>query len=222
MKFENVDVMNIENAIRGIRNSWESHEKSDSGWEEVSQHDYPDYKFVIGEADMKLAKNLVKAGSSHAKFMRQILVSVDITAPLYWWKQFDQYKVGTCTNSESTMHRIVAEPFTIEQFQRDEREYDVDFISTHEIIRHMFNKSVDDLNFLREQYLETKDKRIWRAIIQLLPDGWLQMRTTTLNFAVLANIYHDRKNHKLDEWHEMCRWIETLEYAELITGKEGA
>lgn len=221
MKFENADVMNVHNAIRGIRNSWDSHEKSDSNWKEVGD-ELPDYQYVIGENDMKLVKKLIKAGSSHAKFMRQILVSVDITAPFYWWKQFDQYKVGTVTNSESTMHRIVAEPFTIEQFQLDEVLFNKDYGGQVVAINttHILQLHIAELNRLRGHYLETKDKRIWRAIIQLLPDGWLQMRTTTLNFAVLANIYHDRKFHKLDEWKEMCEWIETLPYSELITRKE--
>lgn len=227
MKFEHTEVFNFEGAIRGIRNSWDSHEKSDSGLvckscgkDRYFKSHCPHFSFeyVIGANDMKLAKNLIKAGSSHAKFMRQILVCVDITAPLYWWKQFDQYKIGTVTNSESTMHRITAEPFKIEQFAVEK----IDFLTDEKLItwtHHILMEHLAWLNELRKDYLNTKDKGIWKAVIQLLPDGWLQKRTTTMNYAVLANIYHDRKRHKLTEWNDVCDWIATLPYKELITGE---
>lgn len=215
MKFEHTEVMNLEGAIRGMRNSFDSHAKSDSGREVYTNYEtYEEHycEFEIGPNDLKLAQSLCKAGSSHAKFMRQILVSVDITAPLYWWKQFDQYKVGTVTNSESTMHRVTAREFRTEQFallNDDEMVFDVKGMLIEQLI---------NLNFLRAQFLGTKDKRYWKAIVQLLPDGWLQKRTTTLNYAVLANIYHDRKRHKLSEWQDVCKWIAELPYSELITG----
>lgn len=225
IKFDNVDVYNFDGAIRGIRNSWDSHEKSDSGWQrelvEIGEY-YAETKenYVIGVNDLKLAKNLVKAGASHAKFMRQILISVDITAPLYWWKQFDQYKVGTTTNSESTMHTINRTGFYKDN-ELDENLFSIDYpfvdcLSVGEI--DAFGKFFNLLENLRIDYNKTKDKRYWDLLIALLPSGFNQMRTTTMNYSVLANIYHDRKNHKLKEWHEMCDWIETLPYSELITG----
>lgn len=218
ISFDKVSVMNIENAIRGIRNSWDSHNKSDST------------STYIGESDYKLALKLIKAGASHAKFMRQILVSVDITAPLYWWKQFDQYKIGTTTNSESTMHTINRTGFCDENGRFNEKmfSFNKDFInelySNDDEEDYLITTFIDDtyqyLEKIRLQYNATKDKRYWDLLIALLPSGFNQMRTTTLNYAVLANIYHDRKHHKLMEWHTMCDWIETLPYSQLITGKE--
>lgn len=212
-KVERVSVMNIENAIRGIRNSWDSHNKSDST------------DTYIGESDLKLAKKLIKAGASHAKFMRQILVSADITLPLYAWKQMDQYKVGVTTNSESTMHTINRTGFWDENgcLKEEMFSFDYDFLNNADIFTEYSNYTMCDfishLEHLRVRYNETKDKRYWDLLIALLPSGFNQMRTTTMNYAVLANIYHDRKNHRLKEWHDMCDWIETLPYSELITGK---
>lgn len=216
IKFERVGVYNLENAILGIRNSWDSHAKSDSTC---------DY---IGDNDKKLALKLNKAGASHAKYLRQIMVSVNITAPLFWWKQFDQYKVGTTTNSESTMHTINRVGFINEEGYDNVDMFSMEFefltkfeypsmeAKTYEGISIIF----ETLENLRLLYNKTKDKRYWDLLIALLPSGFNQMRTTTMNYAVLANIYHDRKHHKLTEWHEMCDWIKTLPYSELITGDE--
>lgn len=212
IKFERVGVYNLENAILGIRNSWDSHAKSDSTC---------DY---IGDNDKKLALKLNKAGASHAKYLRQIMVSVNITAPLYWWKQFDQYKVGTTTNSESTMHTINRVGFMKNIFDDSTVNTSV-FSFDWELIKGNIGLSnavlniYRDLELIRQEYNDTKDKRYWDLLIALLPSGFNQMRTTTMNYAVLANIYHDRKHHKLDEWKVMCKWIETLPYAELITGE---
>jgi hypothetical protein len=220
----------MENAIRGIRNSWESHEKSDSRFNSVGvlvdgELLELERTFVLGEEDKKLALNLNKAGASHAKYLRQIFVSVDITAPLYWWKEMDQHKIAVVTNSESTMHTIQRKSFLIEDwfpntdlFSLEDgflSEDDSNF-SLHVRTKEMF-RTLEDL---RSKFIETKDKRYWRLLIQLLPSGWNQMRTTTMNYATLAGIYHDRKNHRLTEWQEMCKWIESLPYAVLITGKE--
>lgn len=223
IEFSNVSNADFDTAIRGMRNSWESHEKSDSGWQrelvEIGEY-YAETKevFVVGADDLKLMKKLIKAGSDHAKFMRQITLSLDINAPLYWWKEFDTYKVGTTANSESTMHTIQKKSFFDDYglikkdlFSLDETNIDGKFGS--EIYDYVWL-----LENLREDFVLTKDKRYWRLLIQLLPSGWNQKRTVTLNYAVLANIYHSRKNHRLTEWHEMCDWIESLPYSEIITG----
>lgn len=204
IEFTHTEVMNLEGAIRGIRNSYESHDKSDSQMVAESG----EWWFEVGEADKKLALNLVKAGSSHAKFMRQIFVSVDINAPLYWHKEFDQYKVGMVTNSESTMHKIQSKPMVDELFS----------IEPPEDMKDEYQFLIEHLEHVRQMYNATKDKKYWRYLIQILPSGWMQKRTTTLNYAVIANAYHDRKNHRLTEWHDFCRWAETLPYSELITG----
>lgn len=205
IEFTETEVMNWLGAVRGMRNSWESHEKSDSYQYIDADTNKP--KFYLGGNDHGLARKLCKAGASHAKFMRQILVCVDIDAPLYWWKEFDQYKVGTVTNSESTMHTIQRKKMTDELFSLDHGELaDVDVI-------------MNELERLRNKFIETKDKSYWRLLIQLLPSGWMQKRTTTLNYAVIANAYHDRKAHRLTEWHDFCRWAETLPYSELVTGE---
>ena len=214
IKFEHFKSYNWMDAIRGARNSWESHKKSDS-FEFISENDNK-IQVSMGENDLKLLKNLVKAGSDHAKFMRQILVSVDIEAPFYWWKQADQYKVGTVTNAESTMHTLSKKEITKELFSFDEDVLDNPYMS-EVIAEHLGN-----LEYIRQLFLETKDKKYWRALIQLLPDGFMQKRTITMNYQVLRSMYHSRKHHKLSEWHEFCTWCETLPYSELITytGKE--
>lgn len=217
IKFDHLEVYNLHNAIVGIRNSWNSQHKSDST------------ETYLGDEDLKLAIKLNKAGASHAKYLRQVMVSVNITAPLYWWKQFDQYKVGTTTNSESTMHTINRVGFletgiftdinNYSKFGINEGMFSLDY---NFMEKEMFHEDIQNififLEDLRTTYNETKDKRYWDLLIALLPSGFNQMRTTTLNYAVLANIYHDRKNHKLDEWKTMCEWIKTLPYSELITG----
>ena len=223
LKIENTEVLGWEHAIRGMRNPMNSWEKSDSGYCQrdllrdcaTCVHKSTDYPvcysgFDIGPNDYSLMKNLRNAGTDHRKFMRMITVYVDILGPLYWWKEFDTYKVGTVANSCSTMHKIAAKEFTLEDFSC-EKLYDP---------LGDLRPIVDRLNVYRERYLETKDKNDWWQMIQLLPTSYNQKRTVMLNYEVLANIYKSRRNHKLDEWHTLCDWIEELPYSELITGKE--
>ncbi|EDU37806.1 hypothetical protein [Clostridium sporogenes] len=201
LNVKNMSVMNFENALRGARNPMNSWGKSDS---------YYDSKglFVIGENDLTLAKKLCKAGSDHRKFLRQIFISVDITAPLYWWKEFDTYKIGTVANSTSTMHKIHSQEFTLDHFSCDQMT---------EKTKEQMILLIKYLEDLRTKYLETKDKQYWYDIIQLLPSSYNQLRTCTFNYETMINIYHSRKNHKLQEWHTFCQCIETLPYAkELI------
>ena len=198
---KDIEVMNLKNAIRGARNPMNSWAKSDSFFNESGE-------YVLGENDLSLAVRLRKAGNDHRKFMRQIFVTMDITAPLYWWKEFDTYKVGTVANSTSTMHKITSMPFDISHFSTDKMDTE-----TVEFMQGI----VEYLEKLRLRFLETKDKNIWYDIIQLLPSSYNQMRTCTMNYENLVNIYHARKNHKLDEWHTFCDYVKTLPYAnELI------
>ncbi|MBQ2273701.1 MAG: hypothetical protein IIW31_09800 [Clostridia bacterium] len=201
IRFDHVSVMNLENAIRGARNPLASWEKSDSFYND-------DGEFILGDADLSLATRLAKAGSDHRKFIRQIFVSVDITAPLYWWKEFDTYKVGTVANSTSTMHKIHAKPITADDFSTDHL--------TPESER-FFNLMVDYLESVRLEYMETKDKALWYDLITLLPESYEQTRTVTMNYENLVNMYHARKNHKLDEWHTFCdEFVLTLPYAKQL------
>ena len=201
LNVSNVSVMNLENAMRGARNPMNSWAKSDSYYNE-------NHEYVLGENDLNLAKRLCKAGSDHRKFIRQIMVSIDITAPLYWWKEYDTYKVATVANSTSTMHKIHSKPFELEDFSCDHM--------TPETLQFM-QTVVDQLENIRNRYLEEKDKKHWYDLIQLLPSSYNQLRTCTLNYETLTNIYYARKHHKLDEWHTFCDFIETLPYAkELI------
>ena len=222
LKIENTEVLGWEHAIRGMRNPMNSWDKSDSyscgtcgdcdnciDYEDCP-YGYDYLKTIVGPNDYTLMMNLRNAGTDHRKFMRMITVYLDITAPLYWWKEFDTYKVGTVANSCSTMHKIHAKEFTLEDFSC-EKLYDP--IGDLRPI-------VDRLNVYRERYLETKDKNDWWQMIQLLPSSYNQKRTVMLNYEVLANIYKSRRNHKLDEWHTLCDWIESLPYSELITGNE--
>ena len=189
--------------IEGMRNPMNSWDKSDSKY-----NDLDEYK--IGNNDKDLMKRLVMAGTDHRKFMRMMPVYVRITAPLYWWKEFDTYKVGTVANSCSTMHKIAAKEFTVDDF------------STEHLISDsnaMMKTTCDLLNQYREKYLKTKDKKYWLQMIQLLPSSYNQTRNVMLNYEVLANIYKSRKDHKLDEWREFCKWIETIPYSELIIGE---
>lgn len=210
IKFENTEVMNFEGAIRGMRNPLNSWDKSDSEYS-LDWNTKPDtgIMFNIGDNDLALMKKLIRAGSDHRKFMRQILVSVDITAPLYWWKEFDTYKVGTVSNSCSTMHKIHAKEITLEDFSTErlnERGIQVlEFI-------------IENLEAYRKMYKIMKNKEDWYNIIQLLPSSYNQKRTITLNYETLRNIYRSRCNHKLDEWSiGFMEWIESLPYAnELI------
>ena len=197
IKLENTEVHGIARAVYSARNAMNSWDKSDSDF--VTD--------TLGENDLRLARNLVKAGSDHSKFMRMINVTVDITAPLYWWKEMDTYKVGTVRNSCSTMHKVHAKEFELDDFSHDhlpENNTVLDYI-------------ICALNVYRKNYLETKDKSWWWQIIQILPSSYNQRATLQLNYAVLRNAYHARNNHKLDCWHEFCHWIESLPYSELIT-----
>ena len=198
LKLERTSVMNLENAIRGARNPMNSWAKSDSAYDEKGN-------YILGENDLTLAKKLCRAGSDHRKFMRQILVSADITAPLYWWKEFDTYKVATVANSTSTMHKIHAKPFELSDFSADK-------LSDGALAA--FRTYIDYMETTRLRFVETKDKRDWYDLIQLLPSSYNQLRTVTMNYETLVNIYYARRAHKLDEWHVFCDWIRTLPYAD--------
>ncbi len=204
IKLERFEVMNFENAMRGARNPMNSWARSDSFYDESGN-------FVFGPNDLDLAKRLCAAGSDHRKFVRMIFVSVDITAPLYWWKEFDTYKVGTVANSTSTMHKIHSKEFSREDFSFDKLD---------ERSLHVADTLIDFMEELRKEYIETKDKALWYDLIQLLPSSYNQMRTVTMNYENLRNMYFARRNHKLDEWHVFADWITSLPYAkELIIGE---
>ena len=171
----------------------------------------------IGPKDMKLAIQLINAGPEHRKFLRQIMISTDITAPLYWWKEFDTYKVATVANSTSTMHKLTSKPITLDCFEIDDLNDENLEIGNYNCLKFMYNQIIDDCESLRQKYLETKDVRYWKELVRWLPEGWLQTRTWTGNYETLRSMYHQRKNHKLTEWHQFCDFIETLPYAkELI------
>lgn len=216
IKIENVDVYGWEAAIRGMRNPMNSWDKSDSG--HVTEYDEGGFEaefYKIGQNDLKLMQSLVKAGSDHSKFMRMINVTLDITAPLYWWKEWDTYKVGTVRNSCSTMHKIAEKKFTLDDFSIDDFEFDDDYCEIS--LSDCFENIISDCEMCRKKYIETGDKRYWRGLVQLLPSSYNQRATVQLNYAVLRNMYHSRKNHKLDEWVGFCKWVKTLPYAkELI------
>lgn len=200
--------------IRGMRNPMNSWAESDSQMsyvDEASVNQQAPHCFIVGEKDISLMKKLAKAGTDHRKFMRMIPVYIDITAPLYWWKEFDTYKVGTVANSCSTMHKIHAKEITRDDFSWE----NLDMES-----RDCLDNVIQLLNRRRDDYKFTKDKRYWDNLIQLLPSSYNQRRTIMMNYEVLANIYKSRRNHKLAEWRELCTWIEDLPYSELITGKE--
>lgn len=246
IKLENYEVLGWEHAIRGMRNPMNSWAKSDSDyrpilckkcdscetyeletWEDCDECDVNKLietahdGFMIGPNDLDLMKRLRNAGTDHRKFMRMITVYVDITAPLYWWKEFDTYKVGTVANSCSTMHKIAEKEFTLDDFS-------CEHLGGRAL--NTLEEVIDDLNYYREYYLSIKSqkvpyadkkaKELWCQMVQLLPSSYNQKRTVMLNYEVLANIYKSRKNHKLDEWIEFCKWIETLHYSELITGTD--
>lgn len=230
LKIENTEVVGWEAAIRGMRNPMNSWEKSDSGFGCGNDNEYfcgncyssfhctsLKATYNIGPNDLDLMNRLRNSGTDHRKFMRMITVYMDITAPLYWWKEFDTYKVGTVTNSCSTMHKIADKEFTIDDFSiehlNDDRSAEV---SNLEWFEHL----ITHLNRDRKRFIETKDKQYWWQLIQLLPSSYNQRRTVMLNYEVLANIYKSRRNHKLDEWHTFCDWIESLPYLELITGEK--
>ena len=231
IKIENIEIMGWEHAIRGMRNPMNSWEKSDSGickggddgigCENCANQEYCTHAFnrswQLGKADHDLMMRLAAGGPTHAKYRRMIMVYVDITAPLYWWKEFDTYKVGTVANSCSTMHKIAAKEFTLDDFSHE-----------HLIVAGLnsLKRTIEDLNSCREGYLDESIKQnpewrkeVWWQMIQLLPSSYNQKRTVMLNYEVLAGIYPKRKNHKLDEWVDFCKWIETLPYSEIIVGK---
>ena len=201
IKLEKTEVMNMENAIRGMRNPLNSWHLSDS------KFNWDTGEYVLGPNDLSLARRLTKAGSDHRKFLRQIIVSVDINAPLYWWKEFDTYKVGTVANSCSTMHKIQAKEFTRDDFSHDRMT---------EGALTVLDATIDFLEKERVRFIETKEKDAWHNMIQLLPTSYNQLRTVTFNYEVLLNVYHARKHHKLAEWHTVCAWIENLPYFKAI------
>ena len=204
IKIEKTDVCGWESAIRGMRNPMNSWDKSDSCWDGFGDLD----GYSIGSNDLDLMKRLAKGGSVHAKYRRMIVVYVDITAPLYWWKEFDTYKVGTVANSCSTMHKIHDKEFTLDDFS-------CEHLNEANLI--FMNHLIEILNEERTCFIENKDKDDWWQMIQLLPSSYNQKRTLMLNYEVLVGMYRDRKNHKLDEWHTFCDWIKSLPYSELIT-----
>lgn len=208
IKIEKIETYGWEAAIRGMRNPLNSWSKSDSGED-------PAIGFVVGDNDLALMKKLLNAGNDHSKFMRMIGVTMDVTAPLFFWKEADQYKVGTTTNSCSTMHKIHAKEFEVSDFSF-EKVLEIEIDSCNNLI----SCTIEELNKLRNLYNETKDKKYWYGMIQILPSSYNQKRTWSLNYAVLQNIYHARKDHKLDEWKVFCRIIKNLPYSELITGEE--
>ena len=227
IKIENTEIVGWEAAIRGMRNPLNSWEKSDSKWYSIGiptsnpaaiNDKYLSQKYCIGDNDLDLMKRLRNAGTDHRKFMRMITVYVDITAPLYWWKEFDTYKVGTVANSCSTMHKIHAKKFTLEDFSC-EHLFDTpesEFNDSMDVLKEV----IDILNLYRDHFVKNPHRKdYWWQLIQLLPSSYNQRRTVMLNYEVLANIYKSRRNHKLDEWHVFCEWIENLPYAELITDK---
>lgn len=212
---EKGEVFNFEGAFRGLRNPLDSWHLSDSEVKGAAK------VFNLGPKDLDLAQRMIGAGTDESKFMRQIFVSVDITAPFFWWKEFDTYKVGTVANSCSTMHKITSYPITEDFFSIDEDWYDLIAFEDDEgatcTIAEAYAGVVEICESLRQKYLESKDKRYWRALISILPNGWMQKRTVTLNYQVLRAMYFARRNHKLQEWHDFCTWIESLPYAkELI------
>ena len=230
MKFENTQVFNFDGALRGMRNPKESHYLSDSYWDEVTCVRFGDKEctkqYIIGENDMKLAQTLIKAGSEHRKFMRQIIVSVDITAPLYWWKEFDTYKVGTVANSTSTMHKMASKPITLDCFEIDDYNpiifpREESGLEKEEVIEEML---IPYLEYLRQMYLHTKSKFYWKELIRWLPESWLQTRTVTMTYENLFAMCSkgQRRFHKLNCWSgqdnskvpNFISWVRTLPYAQ--------
>ena len=218
IKIENIEVFNFEGAFRGLRNPMNSWNKSDSYIDALTN------KYIVGENDLKLAQRMIGAGTDESKFMRQIFVSMDITAPLYWWKEADTYKIATVSNSCSTMHKITSSEITEENYSFDpEPGKPLTDLPTNDYVRilDIKNRAVADVEWLRKKYNETKDKRYWRLLIQINPDGWIQKRTWTGNYQNLRNMYFARKNHKLIEWIQFCQIIEQLPYSkELICYKK--
>ena len=224
MKFQNTEIWGFQHALRGMRNPKNSWDKSDS------HNDSFGIYYDIGPNDMKLAQTLIKGGPEHRKFLRQIFVSVDITAPLYWWKQMDTYKVGTVANSTSTMHKLTSNPITLDCFETDDMDSDLIYYSipryaggpAENDIGMLSDFMIEQLEFLRQKYLETKDKRYWKELVRWLPTSWLQKRTWTANYEVIRTICRQRQNHKLNEWsgkddfskNNFIKWAKSLPYAD--------
>ena len=223
MKFENTEVWGFEHSLRGMRNPKNSWNRSDSFYDgNLNNH------YIIGEGDLTIAQTLIKAGNEHRKFMRQIFVSVDITAPLYWWKEFDTYKVGTVANSTSTMHKLAATPITLDCFEIDDYDRNLSLADNPKDDDGLDNISTFEediiyvLENIRQKYLETKDRRYWKELVRWLPESWLQKRTITMNYENVRNMYFQRKNHKLTEWSEsFINWVESLPYAEELIMYDG-
>lgn len=217
LKIENVSFAGVEPAVRGMRNPMNSWDKSDSKWgpfETTSTYDC--WRFNVGENDHDLMSRLANGGPVHAKYRRMMVVYLDITAPLYWWKEFDTYKVGTVANSCSTMHKIHSKEFTEDDFSWEHLE---EVPEPSGVAQTIIDHTLTVLNYFRRRYLETKDKRFWWGMIQALPSSYNQRRTVMLSYEVLVNIYRWRRDHKLDEWHTFCDWIESLPYSDIITGE---
>lgn len=218
IKIEHVETFGWETAVRGMRNPLNSWEKSDSLSYEDDEGATIDYLYNVGRKDKELMTTLVKAGTDHSKFMRMLGIAMDVVAPLYWWKEFDTYKVGTVANSCSTMHKIQAKEFTLDDFSHEHLidEYWEDGFWESEWLDDL-RTTIARLNRARNRFLKTKDKKYWWQMIQLLPSSYNQRRTVMLNYEVLRNQYHARKNHKLDEWHDYCKMLEVLPHSDLIT-----
>lgn len=229
MIFSNTDAWGFKHAARGMRNPMNSWHKGDSGYAitDYEKHGdeikttYDEDNFTLGAKDIDLMQRLIAGGSEHRKFMRQIMVSVDITAPLFWFKEFDTYKIGTTANSTSTMHKLASKPITIEDFEMDDFErvkiFDREPYSPDDYTDEIWDYIIDICDTLRQRYIETKDKRFWKELIRILPESYLQTRTVTMNYENLYSIVRQRKGHKLSEWRQFIDWVETLPYAkELI------
>lgn len=205
IRVESIETWGFEHAVRGMRNPMNSWERSDSYW---THYEGNRAEYILGDNDLKLMTQLAKAGTEHRKYLRQIFISMDIVAPLYWWKEFDTYKVGTVANSCSTMHKIHSKRFDMSDFSFDKLESPVALIAAHDV--------VNGLNVIRDRYLSTKDKQDWYELIQLLPSSYNQRRTVTMNYENALTIIHQRSNHKLDEWCELCEVLSELPYIGII------
>lgn len=218
MKFKFTEVWGFEPAVRGMRNPLESWKKNDT-YINLNNEIY------MGKNDLDLAQRLIKAGTEHRKFMRQIIVSVDITAPLYWWKEFDTYKIGTTANSTSTMHKLANTPITLDCFETDDYDRTLSLVNYEDTLSEISTFEEDIIYVLeniRKKYLNTKDKRYWKELIRWLPESWLQTRTVTMNYENIRNMYFQRKNHKLTEWsNSFVKWVESLPYAKELIMYEG-
>lgn len=220
MKFERTDMWGFDHAIRGMRNPLASWNKSDSYPMIFDDDEFSERSgYFIRENDMTLAQRLIKAGPEHRKFLRQIFVSVDIMAPLYWWKEFDTYKVGTTANSTSTMHKLATTPITMECFECDDLTedllvFDNEPYNENGLVGELFQHYIEILETLRQRFNETKDKRYWKELVRLLPESWLQTRTVTMNYEIIRNIVKQRIGHKLTEWQTFVDWVRSLPYAD--------